>query len=263
MTDHSDSLEGALDVTGAALDDALRTATALVREIKKAKAAAATGQVRELTRGLAAVNDQSRRAHDEAQRAAASYDLDDTDHLASGAYTKELLSQAAQLGVAMMEEDGQLLCYPSLIRVFPGDAALEIDRRRERRLRPSVVIDLLGKAQQRPPRFKPAPFLETLLSAYDLVVARDAKKPDAVVRLDAIWSVLTLLPGQSRDYTKPEFARDLYLLDQTGETMSRSGRVLRWHASTGTRGAGVLTTVAVSGQQQRYWGASFTTAGNE
>jgi hypothetical protein len=74
-----------------------------------------------------------------------------------------------------------------------------------------------------------------------------------------VWSILTLLPGQAREYTKQEFARDLYLLDQSGVTSTpRSGRQLRWSASTGTKGSGVLTTVARSGQQQRYWGVSFT-----
>jgi hypothetical protein len=34
--------------------------------------------------------------------------------------------------------------------------------------------------------------------------------------------------------------------------------MLRWHASSGTRSAGVLTTVARTGQQQRYWGVSFS-----
>jgi hypothetical protein len=84
------------------------------------------------------------------------------------------------------------------------------------------------------------------------------KKPDAVVRLVDIWSVLTLLPGQAKEYTRPEFARDLYLLDQSSERVTKAGRALRWHASSCTRTAGVLTTVARTGQQQRYWGVSFT-----
>ena len=51
----------------------------------------------------------------------------------------------------------------------------------------------------------------------------------------------------------------MYLLDQSGITLApRGGRRLRWSASTGTKGAGVLTTVARGGQQQRYWGISFS-----
>ena len=130
------------------------------------------------------------------------------------------------------------------MRVVPGDSVVEIDRRRERRLRPSVLIGLLAAAQQRPPKFRAGQFLESLASGYELVVARAGKRPDAVVRLT--------------EYTRPEFARDLYLLDQDGVRQTKGGRLLRWHASSGTRTAGVLTTVARTGQQQRYWGLSFT-----
>ncbi len=157
----------------------------------------------------------------------------------------------------MFESDERLLCYPSLIKVLPGDAAVEIDRRREKRLRPSVLAGLLAAVQTRPPRFKPEPFLESLASGYDLVRSREQQRDGAVVRLVDVWGVLTLLPGQQRDYARPEFARDLYLLDSSGVTTAKSGRVLRWHASSGTRGSGTLTTVAQTGQQQLYWGISF------
>ena len=137
---------------------------------------------------------------------------------------------------------------------------MRIDRRRVRGLRPSVVVAQLERAQDAGPRFRPEPFLASLLAGYDLVVARQGKTAGAVVRLIDVYSVLTLLPGQSREYTKPEFTRDLYLPDQSGMTeFGSAGRKLRWAASTGTRLSGVLTTVARSGQQ-RYWGVAFEQA---
>lgn len=254
----ADGFEAALDATADRVEAALRGAGALTRELKKAKAAAAGGSVRELRRALGAAVGQAAEASGATRRAASSYDVDETDLLASGAYTKEVLAAAERAGLAMFEEDERLLAYPSLVRLLPGDAAVEVDRVREKRLRPSLLVARLLAAQQRPPRFKPEPFLESLAGGYELVVARAGKRPDAVVRLVDVYAALTLLPGQSRDYSKPEFARDLYLLDQHRVATTKAGRTLRWHASTGTRGAGVLTTVARSGQQQRYWGVSFT-----
>jgi hypothetical protein len=158
----------------------------------------------------------------------------------------------------MFEDDDRLLCYPSILRVLPGDLAVEVDRTKVRGIRPSVVVAQLRRAQQAGPRFKPEPFLASLISAYDFVVAQHRKQPGAVVRLQDLYGVLSLLPGQARDYTRVEFARDLYLLDQAGVTVADRGRRrLRWAASTGTKQAGVLTTVARSGQQQRYWGIAF------
>lgn len=255
-----DHLEDALDETGDAVDVALRSAAAVARELKKARTAAQGGSLRDLRRALGSAATLAGELAAAAEAAQNSFDHDEQQQLSSGGYAKELLEVANARGVAMFEEDERLLCYPSIIRVLPGDAAIEIDRRREKRLRPSVVVDRLAAAQSRPPRFRPEPFLESLEAAYRLVVAREAKRVDAVVRVTEIWGVLTLLPSQSRDYTRPEFARDLYLLDQSGVTTTRAGLVLRWHASTGTRGTGSLTTVARTGQQQRYWGISFTGA---
>lgn len=247
-------LEGALTRVESAVEASSKAVASLGRELKRARAAAASGQVRELRRALDGVQVMAGDVVARVGAAAAAYDIDDIDLLASGAYAKELLAAAEAAEVAMFAEDDRLLCYPSIVRVLPGDLALEIDRKRARGIRPSVVVAQLAKAQRAGPRFKPAPFLASLVGAYDLVVAGQGKSPGAVVRLLDVYNALTLLPGQSRDYTRAEFARDLYLLDQSGETAGPGGRRLRWAASSGTRQAGVLTTVAISGQHQRYWG---------
>ena len=258
---HEDSVTG-LDSALAGAEDELdaagRAVAALARELKRSRAAAASGQIRDLRRGLAAAAVQAEELGELVRAVGAAYDVDEAELLASGAYAKELLAAAAAAGVAMFEDDDRLLCYPSIVRVLPSDLALEIDRRRARGIRPSVVVEQLRRAQQAGPRFKAAPFLSSLAGAYDLVVVQQGKAAGAVVRLLDVYGVLTLLPGQSRDYSKAEFARDLYLLDQSGQNVvGSSGRRLRWAASSGTRGSGVLTTVARSGQQQRYWGIAF------
>src|SRR5205807_10213980 len=187
-------LESALRTAQGDAEAALRSAGGLTRELRKAKAAVATGQVREFRRALAAVTALLDELSTAVRAAQASFDIDETAYLASGDYAKELLDLAAERGVAMFEEDERLLCYPSIVRVIPGDSVIEIDRRRERRLRPSVLAGLLAAAQQRPPKFRAEQFLESLASGYDLVIARAGKKPDAVARLADIWAVLTLLP---------------------------------------------------------------------
>lgn len=257
MADHG-GLEAALAAKEEQVDAALKTTAALTRELKKAKTGAARGQFSDLRRALTSAAVLAGEASRATQITAGALELDEKEYLASGAYARELLDAATRQGIAMFEADDRLLCYPSLIRVLPGDAAVEIDRRRDKRLRPSVLVRLLAAAQQRPPRFRPEPFLESLASGYDLVRSREQRRDGAVVRLVDVWGVLTLLPGQQRDYPRPEFARDLYLLDSSGVTMTKSGRGLRWQASSGTRGQGTLTTVAQTGQQQLYWGISFT-----
>jgi hypothetical protein len=257
IVESGNRFEFALGAAQGDADAALKSASSLTRELRKARTAAGTGQVRELRRALSAAAEQAEGLSAAVQEALASFDMDENTYLGSGEYAKELLTLAEDCGLAMFEEDDRLLCYPSIVRIIPGESVIEIDRRRERRLRPSVLIALLSAAQQRPPKFRAEQFVESLASGYALVVAREGKKSGAVVRLVDIWSVLTLLPGQGKEYTRPEFARDLYLLDQSGVRESKDGGALRWHASSGTRTSGVLTTVARTGQQQRYWGVSF------
>ncbi len=254
----SGAFEAALAATERDVDAALRAANAAVRDLKRAVAAARTGQVRDLRKALSSAQSVAGGLANDTRMLG--FDFDEQAHLASGGYVKELLAEAAAKGVSIVEDDERLLCYPSLVRLLPTDAAVEIDKVRERRLRPSVLVAALARAQERGPRFKAEQFLDGLRAGYELVVVREGKRADAVVRLIDIWTVLTMLPGQRTAYSKQEFARDLYLLDQSGVTgTARSPRTLRWSASTGTKGAGTLVTVSRTGQQQRYWGVSFTT----
>ena len=258
------TMEGALAAAERAVDGALKSASATLGTLKKALAAARTGQIRELRKSLAAANASVEALVSQTTRVAGDFTFDEQAYLASGAYTKELLAAAEASGVSMFEEDQQLLCYPSLVRVVSADAAVEIDKTKERRLRPSVLVSQLARNQERAPKFKPEAFIDSIRSAYDLLVAAGNKKADGVVRLVEIWTALTMLPGQGSKYSKQEFARDLYLLDQTGVTCTpRDPRQLHLSASTGTKGAGMLVTVSRTGQQQRYWGVSFTAAASE
>jgi hypothetical protein len=258
------TLEATLAATERAADSALRSAAAVTRELRHAVTDARTGQIRGLRKALASAQAATEALAEQARALHDGFDLDEQDYLGSGAYTKELLAAAEAKGVMMFEEEDRLLCYPSLLRLLPGEAAVEIDKVRERRVRPSVLVDRLARTQQRAPRFKAETFLDSLRAGYELLVSSEDKKPDGVVRLVDVWSVLTMLPGQRGQYSKQEFARDLYLLDQSGVTSTpRNPRELRWSASTGTKGAGVLVTVARSGQRQYYWGVSFTLAGVE
>jgi len=253
------TLEETLAATERTVDSALRSTAAVTRELRKALAGARNGQIREARKALAGAQAATIGLVEETQSLSDGFDPDEQAYLASGGYVKELLAAAEARGVRIFEEEDRLLCYPSLLRVLPGDAAVEIDRVRERRIRPSVLVGLLARTQDRAPRFKAEAFLDSLRAGYELVVASEGKKDDGVIRLVDIWSVLTMLPGQRGQYSKQEFARDLYLLDQSGVTRTaRNSRELRWSASTGTKGSGVLVTVSRSGQRQHYWGVSFT-----
>jgi hypothetical protein len=80
-----------------------------------------------------------------------------------------------------------------------------------------------------------------------------------VVPLVDIYGLLTLLPGQAREYSKQEFARDIYLLHRGDVTTTRSGARVSFPISRGVRGK-TLTVIDESGEQRRYYGIRFTQA---
>jgi hypothetical protein len=150
--------------------------------------------------------------------------------------------------------------------VLGAERTILIDRTRERRLRPSSVVARLRAMQDRPPRFRPDAFMESLFKAYRALLQQrhGSSWPDnaPVERLVRIYELLTLLPGQAREYSSHEFARDIYLLDRSGITETRDGFVVSFPASTGTRSASaVITAIAENGQERRYWGITFTRVG--
>lgn len=235
-----------------------RQLTALLRDVKKVHTLATKGQVGDLRKTVDALPERADVAADGLRRLRAESDLDVTAMMATGAFAAELIDAARAAKVAMEEQDGRLLCYPSVIQVSPSDESVFIDKKRVRWLRPSVLVEQLKARQDQPPKFKPDAFLETLERAYDLQIAKQALPAGSVVKLVDLHRILTLLPNQKKEYPDADFARDLYLLDQSGVTATRRGRQMKLAASALTRGTGVLTTVTKTGQHKIYAGVSFS-----
>ncbi|MHB8992648.1 MAG: hypothetical protein ACYC66_13595, partial [Chloroflexota bacterium] len=190
------------------------------------------------------------------------WDFDEEDYLSSGAYMEELIRVAQRQGLSLYQQDEQVYSYPSLLRVLPSERAVSIDKVKEKRLRPSVLVGHLKDIQGRRPRFKSEAFLESLHRVYERIVAHRGKKYGTVVRLKELYDWLTPRPGDTRDYTPQEFARDVYLLDQSGITETRDGARVSFPAATGTKNpAGAITVVTQGGQEKRYFGISFERAG--
>ena len=258
------SLEEALEKTEADADAALKAAAAVARSLKRFRAAAHVGNLRDLRPAIDSAEQALAELGRRLAEATTGWDFDEEAYFSDGRYPRELLETARRLDVRMFELDDRLYCYPSLLRVLGNDRSVLIDRGRERRLRPSFLIGHLRDLQRRPPRFRPEAFLESLFAAYGhLVEKRGTGRVDqgVVEKLLDVYELLTLLPGQTREYSKQEFARDIYLLDRSGVTQTRRGYVVSFPASTGARSTGsTVRIVTESGQEKVYYGIAFARA---
>jgi hypothetical protein len=258
------SLEDSLAKTQGDAEAVLRAASAVTATLKRFRGAAQVGNLRDLRAAISAADQALATLRQQFANARDGWDFDEEVYFADGSFAAELVETAERLNLRLFEMDERLYSYPVLVRLLPGDRAVMIDRTRERRVRPTVLVNHLKELQRRPPRFRPEAFLEALHDAYGTIVARGRGRPSdgTVVRLLDVYALFTLLPGQSKEYSRQEFARDIYLLDQSGVTTTRRGAVVSLPASTGTRSAGsTIKVITQDGQEKAYFGLAFTAAG--
>ncbi len=255
------SLENALAKTESDADASVKAAASVVSSLKKLRAAAQVGNLRELPKAIQATEQAISTLRQQFTNAKEGWDFDEEAYLSGRAFPSEVIEAAKQMGVKIFEQDERLYCYPFLIRVLPNERAILINKTREKRLRPSVLAKHLRDLQNKPVRFRSEAFLESLWLAYTTAVAKRGKAhPVTLIPLLEIYALLTLLPGQSKEYPLQEFARDIYLLDQSKITRTKKEFGVRFPpASTATRTQGkAITVIAQDGREKKYYGISFT-----
>jgi hypothetical protein len=259
------SLESALVDLEKQLEAAARAAKAELAVLHKAQASARVGALRELQNQLAEGRNAAKRFAEAMAQADESWTFAPEPYFANGGYLHELQEEAERAGLSLFEKDGRIYCFPMLLTLSDKDSAVVIDRKLERRVRPSELVKLLVARQKRPQRSNMQKFLETLFDAY-LVLAPQVSRDwspgspglGPVVQLLRIYDLLTLLPGSERDYTREEFARDIHLLDQQPDLKTKDGRRFALPGSTGSKTVGKrLTVIDPQGTERIYVGIRF------
>lgn len=247
------SLEKALAKTEGDVDSAIKGAAVVLSALRKFKAAAKTGDLRELRKTIMSAEQAVTALRQQFVNAKDGWDFPEETYFSGRDFISEILATADRAGLRIYEQDGRLFCYPFLVSISADDRAVLIDKRREKRLRPSVLINHLKELQTKPVRFKPDSFLESLFSAYSVIVKSRGEEIGIVVSLRKIYDLLTLLPGHARNYTIQEFARDLYLLDKSRITKTKDGFVLAFSAREGT-----IRVTTEDGKEIKYYGIYFS-----
>lgn len=249
--------QACVDVERAATS-AAKAANVLTKAAKQLERAAQDGDLIKLRKAVEAIETADRLAQQEASNATHAWPFspEEEEALLRDRYEGELLAAAEDRGIKITRQDDRLIVYPSILRLLPEGRAVQVDRIKMTAIRPSKLADHLKANQAKRPRFRPEQFLESLYAAYKLVIG--PKGIDGTT-LALVYQALTLLPGASRDYDKSDFARDLYFLQSSTVTTTRSGARVTFPASTGTKGASQLFTfVGPDGTPIVYYGITFS-----
>ena len=248
-----------------AADRAAQEAATLGKEARKLLKAAQDGNIGQLRRQSMRLTELLSSVTDHVERAADSWPFaveDERDYLEQR-FGAELRAEADRIGLNVTPRDETLVCSPSIIRVNPADRAVTIDGRKRSAIRPSKLAADLHANQQAGPRGNPQRFLEALYKAYRILAPPPA---DALVRggqviaLAKVYDLLTTLPGSGRQYSRTDFARDLYVLDSSDVDTIRSGdaRVRFLHSTAARSGKGAFSFADPAGNLITYSSIQFT-----
>lgn len=227
------------------------------RQLQKAAQEGDISKIHKASEKLSAVTIAARQDIANARTAWPFADGEEKEYLAAG-YADELCEEAERAGLKIFNRDARLLAYPSILQVLPNDLAVRIDRKRVAAVRPSHLVRILKANQVKKSRFPVERFIESLFNAYKLHAT--AEDFGSTIKLARVYESLTLLPGASNDYNKSDFARDIFMVDQSGVSRTRSGYRMALPASTATRGSksDLFTFVAPDGEIATYYGIRFT-----
>jgi hypothetical protein len=239
---------------------AVKAGSAIVSAAKQLQKAAQEGDIAKIRKAadrLHAVTGAARQDIANA-RNAWPYAEDEEKTYFGARYAAELMDRAREEGLSIYERDARLLSYPSVLQLLPGDLAIRIDRKRVTSIRPQHLIRMLKANQTKKPRFAVERFIESLFNAYRTIEREWQAGP--TVKLARVYDALTLLPGAANDYSRSDFARDIFMVDQSGVNTTKSGHRLTLPASTATRGSksDLFTFVAPGGEIVTYYGIRFT-----
>ena len=263
------SFELAFNDTERAAASTIKSAASLGKLAKRLEKAAKEGNIAAIKRAQGELGNAVKALAQEMDNAVKVWPFqdDEEERYLRDDYAAELRAMAAQKGLTIYERDGRLVSHPSMVRIQPGDRAVRIDRKKVSTIRPSHLVSLLLENQKKPGRFGSGPFLESLYEVYSELIREDdsdrlVRGTSRVVPLERIYKLLTSLPGSSREYDRTDFARDLYLLETSGPTKTKSGATVSFPASTGTKsGRGLFTFVEPDGRDVLYYGVRFTEEG--
>lgn len=258
-SNHPVTLEGSLDNTEADASATLKAAGSLMVPLRRLRTAAQTGDLREIQSSIQAAKQALIKLEQQFEETQKGWSFKTQEYLSTGQYAAEVMATAKKMGLQMFKREDRLYCYPTFVRVVPSEKVVAINRKQERRIRPTVLVNRLKLMQERPPIVRLETFLSSLYKAYTKVIGdRDEqfRASAPVVPLVELYELFTLLPNQAKEYSKQEFARDIYLLHRSNFDTTKSGAKVSFPISRGARGK-VLTVIDESGEERRYYGLRF------
>ena len=242
----------------------------LLRQINSLKKAAKVGNIAGIKRCQENLKNLLEEVNSDVSKAVSSWPYTEEDEIQifEEQFAPLLKSTAREVGFNIYEKDGNLVCPPLIVKILPAQRAVNVNRKKVSQVRPTYLVDILQKAQNKNARHSPKQFLASLYRIYNILKMSENSNlisggGGPVYQLNTIYNLMTALPGSSRDYDRSDFARDLYILESKGPQVTRNGARVSFPSSTGTRHRAkshLFTFINKDGSSVEYYAIRFSQA---
>ncbi len=245
------ALEQAFQEAEESLAAAARAAAILTKATKSAIEAAKIGNVRALSKAVQSAQTALRDAQPGLDAANKTLQIDFPGALRTGQFAEEVIRVAERAGLRGVRHiHGAVLSFP--VALFPNADTLSVrfGKKRSLALRPSAVVAQLQELRKQQ---KAVRAMQKLVDAIERIyLLRTQDKLGIPVPIQAIYELLTPLPGQRDEYTEIDFVADLYALERAGALISSDKHRLSFPASTSTKFKKAIRIATEDGEERLY-----------
>lgn len=221
------------------------SAGAVARLQKAAQKNTETGNLTELRKNLAALEDaQEQLRHRIAGAREALDGFNAAAYLADGDFSRELLEVCAGMGIDVKGEKGVYEMFPFKLRIAvdgEGRGEIYLDKKKLPGCRPSYVAETIRERRARlyAAPFREGVFMGELAEAYTLACLRSNAREGSAQSLTKIYKFLAPTARARKDYDMLSYAFDLARLYEKGPEswITKDGR--RYTFGTSREGSGI------------------------
>lgn len=249
------NLETALQAHEEQVDLLLKDANKYVGALKTWKKACQSGHLANRQKAAAQAAELAAGLREPTRDAAEAWQFDARAYLESDAWRTEAQTTAAeQFGLRVLEEGGNLISSPVIVRALPGRGALQIGKVNWPALRPRVVAAELKRLRDRASSANSQEFLDSLFGASE----RLKQSGDPVAKFRDIYDLFSLTPGWKKDNPPAAFGQAIYAVHRSEIRATRGGRSFEIvYPSGNVKERDIFTVIAEDGKPLRYYGIRF------
>lgn len=253
--------EEAISTHEGQVDGLIKQCTQLMGALKAWKKACSEGAINDRQKHSDKALMLSEQVGPAVKEVASNWEFDVKAYLSSDDWQTELTEYASKQpsSLRIFQESGELVCSPVVLKSEPSRLAIRIGKTNWSKLRIRKVVAELVRLRDQGSKQNVQEFLDALLTAVEYLNRnKDSLNVIEYAKLRDVYDLFCLTPGWKKENSVASVAQQLYVLHKSGLNVTRSGKMFRFEAPTGSpKSRDIFEVVDEDGKLIRYYGIQF------